>query len=540
MRLRLRTVLIGLNLIVLVLPLASIQVLRLYESALVRQTESELIAQGAFIAAAYRSAFDRILAHTRPAATGAPSALERHSAPLPGAALEQASTRYRTPELDLVDSPLLPPQPPSQPLAPGRRADSLAYIVGQDLESILRDAQRVTLAAIRLVDYQGVVVATTGADRYTDLRATEEVALALTGIPAARLREKEDVVESPLNSISRTSRIRAFVATPIVFEGRVLGVVLLSRTPANILQALYAKRLLLVQAAVLLLVIVVLIAFVTSTTIVRPMRTISTLARRVAAGDGDAIDAIAIGGTAEIAELGEQIANMGRSLDHRRRYVQEFARHVSHEFKTPLTGLRGALEVLEDHGADMRADERAQFLSNMAGDVQHLHRLTERLLQLARADTIEAPGDAETDLAALLDSLRASYPMLVLGPGLDRNCRVGADGEAVEAALTQLLDNALIHGGHTSRIEINRAGAAAEARTGELALWITDNGAGISPGNRERVMQPFFTTARGNGGTGLGLAIAQRLLESQGGSLRLVDATNGCTFEVRLALSETR
>ena len=56
-RFRLRTVLVGLSLIVMILPLAGIQILRLYESALVRQTESELLAQGVFVTAMYRRSF---------------------------------------------------------------------------------------------------------------------------------------------------------------------------------------------------------------------------------------------------------------------------------------------------------------------------------------------------------------------------------------------------------------------------------------------------------------------------------------------------
>jgi len=59
---RLRTVLLVVNLVILALPLAGIAVLRIYESALVRQTESELIAQGAFVAAAYKAALARALA----------------------------------------------------------------------------------------------------------------------------------------------------------------------------------------------------------------------------------------------------------------------------------------------------------------------------------------------------------------------------------------------------------------------------------------------------------------------------------------------
>ena len=111
---RLRTLLILLNLLVLALPLAGIQVLRLYESALVRQTESELIAQSAFIAAAYRNAFDRVLAYEQP--NGEQSELEQHSIAFESSSSTRAEWEYRAPILDLVDSKILPPQPEPLPL----------------------------------------------------------------------------------------------------------------------------------------------------------------------------------------------------------------------------------------------------------------------------------------------------------------------------------------------------------------------------------------------------------------------------------------
>lgn len=534
---RLRTLLILLNLLVLALPLAGIQVLRLYESALVRQTESELIAQSAFIAAAYRNAFDRVLAYEQP--SGEQSELDQHSISFESSSSTRAEWEYRAPILDLVDSEILPPQPEPLPLAAGIRADSLAYIIGQDLESILKDAQRMTLAAIRIVDYQGIVVATTGEDRYTSLTNTGEVVEALRGKHSSQLRRKEDPVDQsvlpPLQSVSRTTRIRAFVATPIIFEERVVGVVLLSRTPANIVQALYAKRTLLAYAVALLLGVVILIAFITSRTIVRPIEKMQKLARRVSQGDERALDDLRPGGTAEIVSLGQQIAEMGRSLEDRRRYVQEFARHVSHEFKTPLAALRGAIEMFEDHGDTMTSTQQEKFLNNMSGDVSHLHRLTQSLLQLAKADMQEPAQNATTNLTELLEELALRFEdqcdIALELPESEVYASVSED--AIDAALTQLIDNALVHGKTATRVTFKLSQQASS----EVWIDVSDNGEGISAGNREKVLQPFFTTAKDQGGTGLGLAIANRLVASQQGSLELLahdSEKSGAHFRLQL------
>jgi len=396
-----------------------------------------------------------------------------------------------------------------------------------------------TLAAIRIVDHQGIVVATTGEDRYTLLTNTKEVVEALGGKHSSELRRKEDPVEQPilpsLKSVSRTTRIRAFVATPIIFEERVVGVVLLSRTPANIVQALYAKRTLLAYAVALLLGVVILIAFITSRTILRPIEKMQELAQRVSQGDARALDDLRPGGTAEIVSLGEQIAEMGRSLEDRRRYVQEFARHVSHEFKTPLAALRGAIEMFEDHGDTMTTEQQQKFLHNMDGDVSHLHRLTQSLLQLAKADMQEPAKDKTTNLNELLNDLALRYQdqceIALDLPEVEVLAAVSPD--AVDAALTQLVDNALVHGKTTTRLCLDLS----QQTNGDAQINVSDNGDGISAGNRAKVLQPFFTTAKDQGGTGLGLAIASRLVASQRGSLELLapdSETTGAHFRMRL------
>src|SRR3546814_9970249 len=75
---------------------------------------------------------------------------------------------------------------------------------------------------------------------------------------------------------------------------------------------------------------------------------------------------------------------------------------MSHEFKTPLSGIRGAIELLEDHDATMSAEERRRFLANADADARRLASLVSRLLDLARADMMRGDGGRLDDPAALL------------------------------------------------------------------------------------------------------------------------------------------
>jgi len=75
---------------------------------------------------------------------------------------------------------------------------------------------------------------------------------------------------------------------------------------------------------------------------------------------------------------------MAASMARRSRYLRDFAASLSHEFKTPLAGLRGGIELLQDHGESMTGEERDRFLTNIAGDAERLSRLISRLIELAK------------------------------------------------------------------------------------------------------------------------------------------------------------
>jgi signal transduction histidine kinase len=325
-----------------------------------------------------------------------------------------------------------------------------------------------------------------------------------------------------LSSISRSSGIRVFVCVPIVNDNRVLGAVLLSRTPTSILQALYGKRYLLAQAALVILAVVVAVALFASRMIARPLAGLARDAERIAQGEPNTLAEAPTPRTHEIAKLQASVIAMAQSLEQRAAYVSELSRHVSHEFKTPLTAIRGAVEVLRDHGGEMTEHERARFLENIGADADRLHRLTQRLLDLARAD-MASFATAPLDVGSLLTGIAAGERDTGLRIKLDVPAQpLLADSNEIvlTAALGCLLDNAAEHGATCVRMSAACTGHRIEVR-------VEDDGPGISAANRERVFQPFFTTARDRGGTGLGLTITAALLKRAGGDIALLDTCGG-------------
>lgn len=351
---RLRTVLVAVNVVILLLAVAAIGILRLYETELVKGTESELIAQGVLIAASYREALLREIRNPRDGSTEIEPAAY-------GLALRHTSLARRhdsetlmplLPRLDLASDKILSPAP--DPVMPSSRADDSARRAGESITPMIRAAKSMTLAGIRVIDYHGIIVATSAGELGLSLYSWEEARRALGGEQISLLRERIlDAPSPPLESVSRRSRVRVFVATPIVYDDRVFGAVVLSRTPPDVVQALYRYRRLLMSGLAVLLAVVVLVSLMTALTISRPMRALIRQSERVSRGEKDAAVALAHPGTYEVDLLSRAFVRMAHALDERAAYVKTFASNVSHGFKTPLTSIRGAVELLQDHFDEM-------------------------------------------------------------------------------------------------------------------------------------------------------------------------------------------
>jgi signal transduction histidine kinase len=516
-RFKLRSILLLVSVVVLTLPVGGIYFLRIYENELVKQTELELISQAALISAVYKREFNILATSERRQDYGMkitpPAALDNYYRPI-NAALNLAAAQIK-------------PRP-QEPQKTDLRADSIALEAGSRLSSMLLDAQRTTLSGVRILDYQGIAVGGR-ADIGLSFAHLEEVQRAKSGVYASSIRER--TIHRPTRafaSISRGTGVRVFVAFPILDDDRLLGVVLLSRTPQSILEHLYdRKEKVLVLACIVLLLAVALVVF-TSYTIARPVHALIQQTKQFASGDKKSVEPLKSPVTEELALLSESFAEMARNLEYRAQYIRNFAAHVSHEFKTPLTGIQGAVELLKEHPDDMPAEKRARFLGNIAQDADRLKRLVDRLLEMARADVIEPTG-GQTDLEPIIAALRERYK--------DRRLAVSFAGagaaaaavpsEILETVFANLLDNAWQNG--AERVEIK-----ATRFNGYLSITVADNGHGISPANADKIFTPFFTTHRDEGGTGLGLGIVRSLLRAYGGDISLEPDSKGAIFKVTI------
>ncbi|TPI29420.1 HAMP domain-containing histidine kinase [Mesorhizobium sp. B3-1-6] len=512
---RLATVVVVILILVMALPLVGLFFFRLYENQLIRQTEGELIAQGAVVAAVYASEV-----------RAAGIAPERLGAPVSADPARDNNYPYDPiePRLDLASDDVMPSRPAALPATP----DPAFAAIGARLDGILDETQKTTLAGFRLLDPRGVVIA--GGDEVgQSLGEIEEVRAALSGAYASELRLRiPDQPTPPLYSVSRGTKVRVFVAMPVELDGRVAGVVYLSRTPNNIVKHLYGERGKVTLAAIAILGGTLLIALVFIRTVSRPIYALIDRTKRIAAGDRDAIRPLDHHGTREMAALSAAFLDMAQKLQARSDSIQTFATHVSHELKSPLTAIQGAAELLRDSGGAMDEAERKRFSNNIVTDAGRLNLLVRRLLDLARAENLEPSGDSTTLHAAL-----ASLPIdtrleaRLEGGG---DIRLGISAENLGIVLANLIDNSARHGARQAAIHASADGERASVQIG-------DDGDGISAANRARIFEPFFTTRRESGGTGMGLGIVLALLKAHDGTIRLVDSERGTRFEIDLPVA---
>ena len=532
---RLRTVLLLVNLMILVLPIAGIVALRLYENELVRSTETELIAQGVILSVAFKENLLPLLTDDNPEYGelakdyGIPLSPENMS-------FFHSSKPYSPiiPKLDLFDDTLYPPALPATP--PKYPPNPLAIIAGEKIIPLLLAAKRHNLCGIRVMDYNGVVVATTGSEFGLSLADRWEVRRGLKGAYFSLLRQRiSDEPMPPLESISRRARVRVFSAIPVTHGDRVLGLVVLSRTPLDILKAIYQNQSHLLTFAASLLIIVLLVSIFTSRTISLPVKRLIRQAKAVASGDQTAAVPLKKPGTREVAELSESFTHMAKTLHERAEYISTFASHVSHEFKSPLASIRGTVELLEDHLLKMSVQDREKFLNMIDADAERLERLVGKLLEMAKADVLQT-GNEQTKVAPVIDGLALRFNQGGLSVTVDYDKKVEKVKMApgiLESIMTTLLENAKQHGGGDVGVHISTTLQEFDSED-KVEILIVDDGPGISKANEKRIFTPFFTTAKDKGGSGLGLSIAMKLVEAHGGNLSYVKSDPGAKFIISL------
>ncbi len=190
---------------------------------------------------------------------------------------------------------------------------------------------------------------------------------------------------------------------------------------------------------------------------------------------------------------------------------------VSHDLRTPLTTIIASASSLADYGEALPSDTRLSLLRTIVSEGERLDRFTANLLELSRLQSgapiptkVLDPADIVAS-AAVRSSMRNEQQLTGRVPA--GAYLVRADAQLFEAAVTNILENAAVHGGK-GPIEIT-----SRADGDQFELGISDHGPGIPEADRERVFERFQRLDSMRPGSGLGLAIAKGFVAASGGSI---------------------
>jgi len=272
----------------------------------------------------------------------------------------------------------------------------------------------------------------------------------------------------------------------------------------------------------------------------RPVDRIAETARRISA-EHLAARLEDTGADDELNRLVGTLNDMLERLDASFHQVRQFSADASHELQTPLTILKGEIEVALR--SPRTADEYRAVLTSALEEIDRLTRLVDGLLLLARADAGVLRMDRRpVDLTKLVEDVCGQAKVLadargvVLRPEGMEPLTISGDYDRLRRMLLNLVDNGLKYtpsGGRVG-ISLRREGPWA-------ALRVADTGIGLSPEEQKKIFERFYRSpeakSRGEGGAGLGLCIARSIVEAHGGKIRIESAPGqGSAFTVLLPL----
>ncbi|MEP6815596.1 MAG: HAMP domain-containing sensor histidine kinase, partial [Marmoricola sp.] len=317
---------------------------------------------------------------------------------------------------------------------------------------------------------------------------------------------------------------RVYLAAPVTIHGprASRGVIVVSES----LEPYETTRIQIIVGLILLgMVVTVGATGIAVWTVGRTLGPVESMAARAEDWSEQALDA-RFDDTAD----DDEIAHLGRTLNvlldrvaGALRSEQRLTSELAHELRTPLTAIRGEAELglmtTADSDATQRFDRVVALTDRMSATIN-------TLLAVARGHDQTGPRSLVSEVvAATLESQPEPAKRIVVAH-LPDQARVAATTEIAVRALSPLVDNAVRHA--ATRVTLR-----ADVADRSIAITVSDDGAGLSDGDRELIFGPG-TRGRGSSGGGLGLALARRVAHTLGGEVEVTSTSAPTSFTLTL------
>lgn len=346
-------------------------------------------------------------------------------------------------------------------------------------------------------------------------------------IPRVGYTEQHVPDVGPMRILER--RVRIGAVSVIVGAGEPLAIV--ERAQHGVAQTF-------VLAGLITLALALAAAYLAGARLSAPLRRMATVATRVDAGELEPrMDSTR--GSGEVAVLADAFNNMLDRLTGELKGQREFIADASHELRTPITVIRGQIEVLAAE-PDPTAEDVRRAAAHVEREILRVSRLVDDLLLLAQAEHRGFLRLERVELGPFVVQLWDGISLTA-----ERRFELGpvpsgillADPDRLAQALRNLAGNAIRHTGEPDglvRLEVD------QPAPGRLRFTVADDGPGIPPAERERVFERFHRTdparSRAAGGAGLGLAIVRAIADAHHGEVRATAPRTGHGARLELTL----
>ena len=381
-------------------------------------------------------------------------------------------------------------------------------------------------AEIMVVNRQGtIIVDSTGGTRVkTEIAGFDPTALGNSSYSIGRYNGlfKEDVLS---------------VSAPITGNYNTYGYVLIHLPMSQITSSQNGILNILYITAGLIFVLSLIILLVFTTTVYLPLRKITAGANEYAAGNLEY--RIKVNTHDEVGYLANTLNYMSDELNKMEEYQKNFIANVSHDFRSPLTSIKGYLEAILDGTIPPELYEK--YLKRVITETERLHKLTESMLTLNSLDNRGYLTRTNFDINRVIKDTAASFEGTCDSKNIvfdltfsDSIQMVYGDMGKIQQVLYNLIDNAIKFSHSNSTIFIQ-----ASSRYEKIFVSVKDTGIGIPRDSQKKIWERFYKTDLSRGkdkrGTGLGLSIVKEIIQAHGENIDVI-STEGVGTEFVFSL----
>ncbi len=316
-----------------------------------------------------------------------------------------------------------------------------------------------------------------------------------------------------------------YKAEPIKTTEKIMGVFIVVHLSAGERKEVLNSVDIVIQVLVLMILFASLLAWLAAGKVLAPLRNLSETVKSIS--ESDLSQRINIQGKGEVAQLSRTFNAMMERLETAFDTQRNFINDAGHELKTPITIIRGHLELMDDD-----PQEQQKTINLVMDELDRMSRLVGDLVLLAKTERPDFLQLETIDLASFNTEL--FNKIQALG---QRNWRLDntSDGQIIgdrqrlTQAIINLANNAVQHTAVNDLIVFG-----SNLKSDKVEFWITDTGEGIPVGDQKHIFERFArvkNSRRRSPGSGLGLAIVKAIIEAHGGHIHLQSRLGvGSTF----------